>query len=286
MQPESLAINDRICIVTGGNSGLGKATALGLARLGATVGIVCRDRERGTVAVEEIRAKSGKRNVDLFVADLSSMQSVRELALNLLGKYSKIHVLVNNAGVFLPKRIVTADGFESTFATNHLGHFLLTNLLLDTIKASAPSRIIIITSSGHKGARIDYENLMAEKKFRGSKAYGQSKLANVLFTYQLAKNLEGTGVTVNCLHPGGVRSNLAKKAGPPYSTLMPIFGRLLTSPEKAAKAAIYLATSPELEDVTGKYFSKGKEEKSSAESYDQASAERLWSVSAELTKMS
>jgi NAD(P)-dependent dehydrogenase (short-subunit alcohol dehydrogenase family) len=277
-------MNGKVCLVTGGNSGIGREIAVGLARLGATVVIVARDEGRGERAVAEIKRKTRSQNVGLIVADLSSMQSIRHLADEFMAKYSKLHVLINNAGVFLPKRIVTADGFESTFATNHLGHFLLTDLLLESIKASAPSRIINITSTAHKKAQIDFEDLMAGKKFSGSKAYGQSKLSNILFTYQLAKKLEGTGVTVNCLHPGGVRTGLAKKAGRRYSIGIRIVGRLLMSPEKSAEAAIYLATSPDLEGVTGKYFSKGKEEKSSAESYDQARAERLWSVSAELTK--
>jgi NAD(P)-dependent dehydrogenase (short-subunit alcohol dehydrogenase family) len=275
----------KVCLVTGGNSGIGRETALGLARLGATVAIVSRDRAKGEAALSEIKRQSGNENVDLLVADLSSLDSVRQLAQEFRGKYSKLHVLVNNAGVFLPRRFVTADGFESTFATNHLGHFLLSNLLLDVLKASAPARVINVTSDAHKGAQIDFEDLMGEKKFSGFKAYGQSKLANVLFTYQLAKLLEGTGVTVNCLHPGVVRTGFGKDAGGLFAIGVRIVGPFMMSPQKSAKAAVYLATAPELEEVTGKHFSKGKEEKSSAESYDQATAERLWQVSAELTRL-
>src|SRR5712692_7669681 len=276
----------KVCLVTGGNSGIGRETALGLARLGATVVIVARDRAKGEAALSEIKRQSGNENVDLLVADLSSLDSVRQLAQEFRGKYSKLHVLVNNAGVFLPRRFVTADGFESTFATNHLGHFLLSNLLLDMLKASAPARVINVTSDAHKGAQIDFEDLMGEKKFSGFKAYGQSKLANVLFTYELARRLEGTGVTVNCLHPGVVRAGFGKDAGGLFSIGVRVVSPFMMSPEKAARAAVYLASSPELEGITGKHFSKSKEEKSSRESYDQATADRLWQVSAELTKLS
>ena len=275
----------KVCLVTGGNSGIGRETALGLARLGATVVIVSRDRAKGEAALSEIKGKSGNKSVDLFVADLSSMDSVRQLAREFRGKYSKLHVLVNNAGVFLPRRVITVDGFEATFATNHLGHFLLTNLLLDMLEASAPSRVINMTSDAHKGARIDFEDLMGEKKFSGYKAYGQSKLANVLFTYQLTKLQEGTGVTVNCLHPGVVRTGFGKDLGGLFAIVVRIIGPFMMSPQRSAKASVYLATAPELEGVTGKHFSKGKEEKSSRESYDQTTAERLWQVSAELTSL-
>jgi len=276
----------RVCLVTGGNSGIGKETAVGLARLGATVIIVSRDRVKGETALSEIKRKSESQSVDLMVADLSSMQSVHQLAQEFLAKYPKLHVLVNNAGIFLPKRMVTVDGLETTFTTNHLGHFLLTNLLLDRIKASAPSRVINITSDAHKGAEIDFDDLMGEKKFSGFKAYGQSKLANILFTYELARRLGGTGVTANCLHPGLVRTGFGKDVVGLMTFVVRVVGPFMMSPEKAARAAVYLASSPELESVTGKHFVKGKEEYSSRESFDQTTAERLWQVSAELTSLS
>jgi NAD(P)-dependent dehydrogenase (short-subunit alcohol dehydrogenase family) len=275
----------KVCLITGGNSGIGKATALGLAKLDATVIMVSRDKDKIEAALLEIRTRSGNKNVDAMVADLSSQDSVRELAHDFKARYSKLHVLVNNAGIFLPKRVQTVDGLEATFATNHLGHFLLTNLLLDVLKASAPSRIINLTSSAHRGAEIDFEDLQGEKKYSGYHAYGQSKLANVFFTYQLAKQLEGTGVTVNCLHPGAVRTGFGKDQGGLMSILVTVAGPFMISPDRAARAVIYLATSPELQGVTGKHFSRGKEERSSTESYDVASAERLWKVSEELTKL-
>lgn len=275
----------KVCLITGGNSGIGKATAQGLAKLNATVVIVSRDKDKGEATLIEIKSKSGNRNIDAMTADLSSQDSVRELAHDFKGRYKKLHVLINNAGIFLPKRIPTVDGLETTFATNHLGHFLLTNLLVDVLKSSAPSRVINITSSAHRGTKIEFDDLQAEKKYSGYHAYSQSKLANVLFTYQLAKRLEGTGVTANCLHPGVVRTGFGKDVTGLMSILVRVGSPFMMSADKSARAAIYLATSPELEGVTGKHFSRGKEEKSSTESYDAESAERLWRVSAELTKV-
>ncbi len=278
-------MHGKVCLVTGGNSGIGMESALGLAKLNATIVIVCRNLAKGEAAVSEIRRKSGNENVDLLVADLSSMRSVRELALAFLGDYPGLNVLINNAGTYLPKRVVTVDGYEAVFATNHLGHFLLTNLFLERLKTSAPSRIINVTSDAHRGAEIDFEDLMGEKKYSAFKSYSQSKLANVLFTYELARRLEGTGVTVNCLHPGVVRTGFGKDMGGLFATGVKLMGPFMMSPGKAAQALVYLASSPELEGITGKHFAKGKERESSPESYDKVSAERLWKVSTELTKM-
>ena len=278
-------MNGKVCLVTGANSGIGKEAALGLARLGATVVIVARDRNKGEAAVSEIRQATGNQNVNLIVADLSSMMSVRDLASTFLGEYPKLHVLINNAGTYLPKRITTADGYEAVFATNHLGHFLLTSLLLDLLKSSAPSRIINVTSDAHRGAEIDFEDLMQEKKYSAFKAYHQSKLANVLFTYQLAKVLEGTGVTVNCLHPGVVRTGFGKDMGGLFSISVKLAGPFMMRPAKAAQALVYMASAPELEKVSGKHFAKGKEKESSMESYDVEAAKRLWQVSEDLTQL-
>lgn len=281
---QSSDMNGKFCLVTGANSGIGKESALGLARLGAIVIIVVRDRSKGEAAVSEIRQVSGNQNVSLMVADLSSMKSVRELAENFRRDYPKLHVLINNAGTYLPKRITTADGYEAVFATNHLGHFLLTNLLLDLLKSSAPSRIINVTSEAHRGAEIDFEDLMQEKKYSAFKAYHQSKLANVLFTYQLAKLLEGTGVTVNCLHPGVARTGFGKDMGGLFSIGVKLAGPFMMRPAKSAQALVYMASAPELEKVSGKHFAKGKEKGSSRESHDTHAAERLWQVSEELTR--
>ncbi len=274
----------KVCMVTGGNSGIGKETAAGLAKLGGTVVIVCRDKTKGEAALSEIRTKSGNRNVDLILADLSSMRSVRQLAEDFRRKYEKLQVLVNNAGVVQAKRHATPEGFEQTFATNHLGHFLLTNLLLDLIKASAPARIINVTSEAHRGSKIHFDDVQGEKKYSSFRAYGQLKLANVLFTYELARKLEGTRVTVNCLHPGVVRTGFGHDDPGLMSLAIRIGSPFFMSPVKAARAAVHLATSPELEGVSGKYFSKMKEARSSKESYDEETARRLWETSEELTR--
>src|SRR5438270_559346 len=285
LDASNIDMTGKVCLVTGGNSGIGKATALGLAKLNASVVIVSRDKDKGEAALIEMRAKSGNRNLDAMTADLSSQDFVREVAHDFKGRYKKLNVLINNAGIFLPRRVQTVDGLEATFATNHLGHFLLTNLLMDVLKASGPSRIINLTSSAHYGTEMDFEDLQGEKKYSGYHAYSQSKLANVLFTYQLAKQLEGTGVTVNSLHPGVVRTGFGKDQGGLMSILVTVGRPFMISPYRAARAAIYLATSPELEDVTGKFFSRGREKRSSRESYDETSAQRLWKVSEELTRL-
>ncbi len=276
----------RTCLITGGNSGIGKATALGLARTGATVVIVSRVKEKGEAALTKIIALTGNRNVELMLADMSSQDSIRRLASGFRAGHEKLHLLVNNAGVYLTKRTTTVDGLESTFAINHLGPFLLTNLLLDVLKASAPSRIVNVTSDAHNGAKVNFEDLQGEKKFSGWQAYGQSKLAMILFTHELAKRLDDTRVTVNSAHPGVVRTNFAKNNGGLVAFGFRLIGLFFISPETAAKRILYVATSPELEGVTGKYFTKMHEAKSSQESYDNDSAKQLWQVSEQLTKLS
>jgi len=275
----------KTCLITGGNSGIGKATALGLAKMGATIVIVSRGKEKGEAALTDIIAKSGNRNVGLMLADLSSQDSIRRLASDFKSRHERLHLLVNNAGVYLTRRASTVDGLESTFAINHLGPFLLTSLLLDLLKASAPSRIVNVSSDAHNGAKIDFEDLQGEKKFSGWHAYGQSKLAMILFTHELAKKLDGTGVTVNSAHPGVVRTNFANNNGLVtfgFRLMRPFF----ISPETASKRILYVATSPDLEGVNGKYFTKMHEVKSSQESYDDDSAKRLWQISEQLTKLS
>ncbi len=276
-------IDGKVCLVTGGNSGIGKFTALGLARLGGNVVIACRNEIEGNRALSEIKSRTGNQNADLILADLSSMKSVRQFAKEFKQRYSGLHLLVNNAGEIVAKRQVTVDGFERTLASNHLGHFLLTNLLLDLVRDSAPSRIVNVSSEAHRGAQIHFDDLQYEKKYSAFRVYAQSKLANVLVTYELARRLEGTGVTSNCLHPGLVRTGLYDNWGL-TSLAIRVVSPFFLSAEKSARAVLRLATSPELEGVTGKYFSKMKEARSSEESYDAQAAQRLWQVSEDLTR--
>lgn len=273
----------KVCMVTGANSGIGKVTALELARKGATVVMVCRSRERSEKALAEIRQAVGGAAVELMIADLSSQQSVRALADSFRQKYDRLDVLVNNAGAFFLEREITVDGLESTFAVNHLGYFLLTNLLLDMLKASAPSRVVCVSSGAEAAGTINFDDLQGEQTYSHWRAYAQSKLANVLFTKELARRLEGTGVTVNCLHPGFVRTNLA--GGSRLGRLLVAMMRPFTiSAEAGAETSIYLASSPEVEGVTGKYFIKKRAvEPRSRTARDFAVAKRLWQVSEQLT---
>ena len=283
-RPES-SMSGKVCIITGGSSGIGKATALGLANKGANVVMVGRDRSRGEATRTEIVEKSGNELVDLMPADLSSQESIRQLAEDFTSRYGRLHVLINNAGVFISKRTVTVDGIETTFAVNHLAPFLLTNLLLDVLKASAPARIINVTSSGERSGTINFDDLQGEGRYSGFRAYNQSKLAMILFTYELARRLEGTGVTVNCVHPGVVVTNLGRGTSGSFGLLLRLMRPFFSSPEKGAETSIYLASSPEVEGVSCKYFAKKAEARSSEQSYDEATGRRLWQVSAELTKL-
>jgi NAD(P)-dependent dehydrogenase (short-subunit alcohol dehydrogenase family) len=274
----------RICLVTGATSGIGKATVMGLAQRGATVVMVGRDREKGEAVQGEIKTKSGNEAVDLLLADLSSQESIRQLAENFLQRYTKLHVLINNAGMSSLRRRETVDGLEVTFAVNQLAPFLLTNLLLDVLKASAPSRIINVSSNSHKSGYINMDDLQSEKKYM--RAYGQSKLALVLFTYELARRLQGTGVTANCLHPGFVATNFGQNGtGPLGRGVIKFLSRFGMSPEEGAKTSIFLATSPEVEGVTGKYFVKSIPKRSAPITYDETLQRQLWEESARLVKL-
>jgi NAD(P)-dependent dehydrogenase (short-subunit alcohol dehydrogenase family) len=276
-------MDGKTCLVTGGSSGIGKAAALALSEMGGTIVIVCRNRDRGESALNEIRAETGNQTVDLMLADLSSQQSIRQLAQEFSDKYRQLHVLINNAGVFLLRRSLTVDGIETTFSVNHLSPFLLTNLLLELLKGSAPARIVNVASSAHYGARINFEDLQGEKHYSGLGAYNQSKLANILFTYELSRKLEGIGVTANCLHPGVVRTNLGRDNGRLFLLLSKMTRLFSSAPEKGAQTVIYLASSPDVANVSGKYFVKKAEAESSHESYDEGVAQRLWQISRELT---
>jgi NAD(P)-dependent dehydrogenase (short-subunit alcohol dehydrogenase family) len=273
----------RTVLVTGGTGGIGKATAAGLAALGARVAITGRDRRRADEAAAEIRAAGGP-SVDVFVADMSSQAEVRRLASEVLEGLPRLDVLVNNVGGFWNTRRVTADGLEHTFALNHLAPFLLTNLLLDRLKENAPARVVTVSSGAQAMGRIDFADLQGERAYSGQRTYSQSKLANVLFTYELARRLRDSGVTANVLHPGVVRTAFgAEDPGSVQRLLVPLVRPFMKTPEQGAATSVHLASARELEHVTGQYFANSKPKRSSARSYDEAVAAQLWDVSCELT---
>lgn len=273
-------LQGKVALVTGANAGMGKVIASGLAKMGAGVVMVSRDRDRGEAARAEVQTQSGNDAVELLLADLSSQQSIRQLVQEFAARHRQLHVLVNNVGVTLHKRSVTADGLEATFATNHLAPFLLTNLLLPLLNASSPARIVNVSSAAHAQGKINFDDLQSEQRYREIQVYNQSKLANVLFTYELARRLEGTGVTANALEPGFVRTNMVVPF--PFS----LFSSMRVSAEEGAKTAIYLASSPDVEGVSGKFFShKQVATNSSKLSYDENIARRLWQVSTQLTQL-
>ncbi len=269
-------------LVTGGTGGIGRATAMGLAMMGVHLGITGRDRGRTEQAAAEIRAASGGQ-VDMFVADLSSQSEVRRLADEVLQACPRLDVLVNNVGGYWNTRHVTADGLERTFALDYLAPFLLTNLLLDRLKQSAPARVVTVASNAHTTGRIDFDDLQSERSYSGSRAYSQSKLGNVLFTYELARRLQATSVTANALHPGVVSTSFgAEDPGGVQRLFVPFVRPFLKTPVQGAATSILLASSPDLGQVSGRYFANSKPKRSSKASYDQTAAARLWQVSAEL----
>jgi NAD(P)-dependent dehydrogenase (short-subunit alcohol dehydrogenase family) len=275
------ALRGKVAMVTGANAGMGKEIALALAGMGATVVMVSRDRARGEAARAEVESKTGKaRQVELLLADLSSQQSIRHLVSEFGAAHNRLHVLVNNAGITLAKRVETADGIEAVFATNHLAAFLLTNLLLPILKGSAPSRIVTVSSAAHSMGKIDFDDLQGVNGYSEIRAYNASKLANVLFTYELARRLAGTGVTANVVEPGFVKTNL--RVPFPFS----LFSFMRGSAANGARPTVFLASSPEVDGVSGSFFNvKGVATKSSTASYDEEAARRLWAVSAELTHL-
>ena len=273
----------KICFITGANSGIGKATSQGLAKKGPKIVMVCRNESRGEAARDEIMRESGNSNIDLMIADLSSQQSIRKLAEDFVAQYDRLDILINNAGAIYSDLQYSEDGIEMQFATNHLGYSLLTHLLLDVLKASTPSRIINVASNAHFDGTINFDDLYGEKGYSGLKAYAQSKLANVLFTYELERRLGNKSVTVNSLHPGGVRTPLGLKCKSwlykiGWAVAMPV----LISPHKGAQTSIFLASSADVEGITGKYFHKCKAVRSSAPSYDREIAGKLWEISEKL----
>lgn len=274
-------------LVTGGTGGIGLATATGLAGLDARVGIVGRSATRGEAAADEIRRLVPSAEVDVFEADLSVQSEVRRLAREVERAYPRLDVLVNNAGGYWAHRHVTADGLERTFAVNHLAPFLLTHELRDLLVARAPARVVTVSSGAQAMGRIDLDDLQGERSYNGQRAYNQSKLANVLFTYELARRLDGTGVTATVLHPGVVRTAFGREDPNRSQRLMGQLVRpFMKTPEQGAVTSVYLASSPEVEGVTGVYFANRRPRRSSKASYDRELARRLWEVSAELTRVS
>lgn len=282
------SMDGKICMVTGATSSIGEVTARELARLGATVIVVGRNPEKSVNTVNMIKQQTGNPNVEFMLADLSSQKEIRRLAQQFQSRHQRLHMLVNNAGAVFTSRQESADGIEMTFAVNHLGGFLLTNLLLNILKASAPSRIINVSAHQHsKEAKIDFDDLQHRKKYKFWEVYMQTKLANLLFTYELAQRLKGTGITVNALHPGVLSSNMGMNNRGIVRFILhlikPLSNVILTSPEKGAQTMIYLATSPEVEGITGEFFIEGKIVESYKAFYDKGTAGHLWQVSTELT---
>jgi NAD(P)-dependent dehydrogenase (short-subunit alcohol dehydrogenase family) len=275
-------MSGKVCVVTGANSGIGKATSLVLAQFGAEIILVCRDKARGETALAEVSAVATPGAARLEIADLSSLQEVRELAAR-LARLDRLDVLINNAGLVLGDRRITADGFEYTFALNHLAPFLLTNLLREKLAASAPARVITVSSAAHRAARLDLADLQLAKHFSGWRAYSNSKLANILFTTELARRLTGTGVTANCLHPGTVNSGFGRDGSRVLRLGLDLGRRFLRTPGQGADTVVYLASSPDVEGATGGYYIRRKLRAPSRAAQDQATARRLWEISVELT---
>src|SRR5215217_7444765 len=281
-EPVSGLMVGKTVLITGATSGIGRATALGLARMGAHLAIIGRDRVRTEGAAREIHA-AGDGRVDLFIADLSSQSQVRDLAEELLQTLPRIHVLINNVGGYFDSRHVTADRLERTFALNHLAPFLLTSLLMEKLKQSASARVVTVSSNAQATGRIDFSDLQGERSYSGARAYSQSKLANVLFSYELARRLKGTSVTANALHPGVVSTSFgAEDPATVQRIFIPFLRRFMKTPAQGAATSIYLASAPDLEQVTGRYFTDSKPKKSAQRSYDEAAATQLWQISANL----
>jgi NAD(P)-dependent dehydrogenase (short-subunit alcohol dehydrogenase family) len=282
-----LTMRGKVCLITGATSGIGEATAYAVAKEGATTVIVGRNLEKSTTVVERIKLQTDNPNVDFLLADLSSQMQIHQLAEQFKRQYSRLDVLVNNVGGAFFDRQLSADGIEMTFALNYLSGFLLTALLLDTLKASTPSRIINISSATHKAAHLDESDWQTQKKYSGIEAYHRSKLANLLFTYELAQRLNGSGVTVNAVKPGFTKTRLGQnnKWSPMLLLLRLITTIAAQSAEKGAETAIYLATSPDVITVSGKYFDKQVAISSSKESYNAAAAKHLWQLSEALLKL-
>lgn len=278
-------LRGRTCLVTGATSGIGRASALALADMGAKLFLLCRDPARAETLRQEIADEIGRRDVAILLADLSSQRDIRRAAAEFLATGEPLHILLNNAGVVYTERVETVDGIETTFAVNHLAYFLLTSLLLDRIVASAPARIVNVASDAHRlGGALDFDDLGASRRYSGAGVYGRSKLANLYFTRELARRLEGTGVTVNAVHPGAVRTGLGQNNDAPILKLLTGLVRpLLRSPEKGAETSIWLCSSPDVAGVSGGYFAKRKLRVPHRLANDETASRRLWDASAKLT---
>ncbi len=283
MSAEGATLADRVCLVTSASSGIGEETALALARTGARVALLCRDRGRGEAAQRRIRSETGNARVDLVRIDLASLASVRKAAEEIRAAYPMIHLLVNNAGVVSLKRTTSVDGYEQVFAVNHLAPFLLTNLLLERLRQAGSARIVTVSSGAHRFAELDFDDLQSEKRYGWMRVYGASKLANILFTRELARGLEGSGVTANCLHPGAVATRLGHDNGRFARTLTSLLRPFFLTPAQGARTSIYVCTAPELADVNGRYFEKCRPATPSRAARDDDDARRLWQISATLT---
>jgi retinol dehydrogenase 14 len=283
MDKDTPSMAGKTVLITGATGGIGKATAMGLAALGARIGITGRDLKRAEAAAVEIRGATGNPDVDAYGADLSSQAEVRRLAAEVLDACPRLDVLVNNVGGFWATRRVTADGLEHTLAVNYLAGFLLTDLLLARLKGSAPARVVTVSSGAQSIGRIDFEDLQGERHYSGQTAYNQSKLASVMFTYELARRLEGTGVTATVLHPGVVSTGFgAEDPSRIFRFVVPLVRPFMKTPQQGAATSVYLASSPDVEGMTGIFFVNRRPQKSSKASYDGAAATRLWQISAGL----
>jgi NAD(P)-dependent dehydrogenase (short-subunit alcohol dehydrogenase family) len=270
-------------LITGANQGIGKASAIALGKLGAKLVLVCRNADKGRAAVADIQ-QEGARDVELMVGDMGSQADVRRVAGEFKAKHDRLDVLLNNAGVLVTSRRTTVDGIEETFAVNHLGYFLLTHLLLDVLKASGPSRIVSVSSEAHRRGKMRWEDLEWKSgKYSAMAVYSQSKLANILFTRELAHRLAGSRVTANCLHPGVIASGFGHTYGGVFSVVLRVASPFLITPEKGARTSVYLASSPEVEGVSGKYFDKCKPRQPNAEALAEGAPERLWAISETMT---
>lgn len=279
------ALSGRVCVLTGATRGIGRATAAGLTGLGASLVLICRRREDGEALAGELAVSQKAPPAEVVTADLSSQRSIREAAETVHGRYPRIHVLINNAGVIPRRRETTVDGLEMQFAVNHLAYFLLANLLLDRLVAGAPARVVSVSSGAHQGGTLDFGDLQSERRYDPVRVYGRTKLANVLFTYELARRLRGTGVTSNCLHPGVIATKLLAD----YMNIPLVGGAIARTfgadAEAGSATILYLAASPEVQGVTGRYFVERRETRSSPASYDEALQHRLWEESVRLTAL-